>query len=372
MIYLDSNATTPPSSEVVEAMERALRDGWGNPGSAHAAGRRARALLEEARERVARLLGASPEEIVFTSGGTESDHAAILGVADASAALGCHVVISSIEHPAVEEGARALEARRGSVTRVPVGSDGRVDPAAVEAALREDTVLVSVMHANNETGILQPIEEISRIAKERGIPFHTDAAQSVGKIATRVDDLGVDLLTIAGHKLYGPKGIGALYVRKGTPIAPWLRGGGQEAGLRAGTEPVPGAVGLGAAAALARAEGEVRAVRMRETRDRLEASLRAAIPTLVVHGAGAPRLPNTLSCAIPGVRGADLLDRLDEVAASAGAACHADRVEPSKVLLAMGVSPALATATLRLSTGRSTTIEEVEEAARRIAEAVRG
>ena len=365
-IYLDFNATTPPALEVIEAIDGALREGWGNPSSDHPSGRRARAILDRARLQVASLLGAAPDEIVFTSGGTESDHAAILGVTEASRHRGRHVVISAIEHPAVEEACRALESTGGTVTRVGVGPDGRLDPADVERALRPDSVLVSIMHANNETGVIQPIQEIARLAHERGVRVHTDAAQSVGKIPVGVDDLGVDLLTVAGHKLYAPKGVGALYVRRGTPIAPWLRGGGQEKGLRGGTEPVPTIAGLGAACALAEREGERRSLRLAATRDRLETALRAAIPSLVVHGSGAPRLPNTLSAAIPGIRAARLLGALEGVAASAGAACHAGHDAPSAVLLAMGLPPEIAGATIRFSTGRPTTAEEVDEAVHRV------
>lgn len=365
-IYLDFNATTPPAPEVVRAMDEALREGWGNPSSSHPIGRRAREILDRARAEVASLLGAGVDEIAFTSGGTESDHAAILATTEGLRDRGRHVVISAIEHPAIEEACRALETRGGTVTRVGVGRDGRVDPDAVERAFRPDTVLVSVMHANNETGVIQPVEEVARRARRRGILVHTDAAQSVGKIPVSVDRLGVDLLTIAGHKLYAPKGIGALYVRRGTPIEPWIRGGGQERGLRGGTEPIPAIAGLGAACALALAEGERRTAHLEEMRDRLLRRLRDAFPSLVVHGDGAPRLPNTLSAAIPGVRATTLLEALAGVAASAGAACHAGDDAPSRVLLAMGVSPDLARATLRFSTGRSTTPEEIDEAAQRI------
>ncbi len=366
-IYLDFNATTPPAPEAVRAMEEALREGWGNPSSSHPIGRRAREILDRARAEVASLLGTGADEIVFTSGGTESDHAAILATTEALRDRSRHVVISAIEHPAVEEACRTLETRGGTVTRVDVGRDGRVDPGAIERAFRPDTVLVSVMHANNETGVIQPVEEIAERARRRGILVHTDAAQSVGKITVSVDRLGVDLLTIAGHKFYAPKGIGALYLRRGTPIEPWIRGGGQERGLRGGTEPIPAIAGLGAACALARAEGTGRTKHLAQMRDRLERLLRGAFPSLVVHGAGAPRLPNTLSCAIPGVRAKTLLEALEgRVAVSAGAACHSGDDAPSRVLLAMGVSPDLARATLRFSTGRSTTPDEVDAALGRI------
>ncbi|MBZ5638087.1 MAG: cysteine desulfurase [Acidobacteriia bacterium] len=368
-IYLDFNATTPVAEEVLDAVRAALRDAWGNPSSAHRYGTRAREAVEEARDRVASLLGARPDEIVFTSGGTESDNAAVIGVAEALERRGRHLVISAIEHPAVEEAARYLEGRGWSVSRVRVDSDGRVAPAEIEAALRPETVLVSLMHANNETGVVQPVREAAAVARARGIPVHTDAAQSVGKIPVRTDDLGVDLLTVAGHKLYAPKGIGALYLRRGTPFAGFLRGAGHEAGRRAGTENIPGIVGLGAACALASREIGERAARLATTRDRLQAALRARFPSLVVHGAHADRLPNTLSAAIPGVDANTLLAGLEGVAASAGAACHSGGTEPSRVLLAMGVDPDVARCTLRLTTGRTTTLEQVDLAAERIASA---
>jgi cysteine desulfurase len=370
-IYLDHNATTPVAPEVAEAVARALRDAWGNPSSSHIFGARAGRAVQEARKRVALLLGCDADEVIFTSGGTESDNAALIGVAEALETRGRHLVISAVEHPAVEEAARYLERRGWSVARAAVDREGRVLPAAIEAALLPATVLISVMHANNETGVVQPVREIAGIARSRRILFHTDAAQSAGKIPTRVDDLGVDLLTVAGHKFYAPKGIGALYLRRGTPFAAFLRGAGHENGRRAGTENIPGIAGLGAACALASIEMEERAGRMRATRDRLEAALRARFPGLVVHGGTAERLPNTLSAAIPGADANALLARLDGVAASAGAACHASGTEPSRVLLAMGVDPALARSTLRLTTGRSTTLEEVDLAAARIAEAAR-
>ncbi len=368
-IYLDTNATTPLAGEVLEAMVSAWREVWGNASSTHFYGRPAKRALERAREQVAGLLGARPEEIVFTSGGTEADNLAIIGAAEARSAQGRHIVISAIEHPAVEEPCAYLERRGWKVTRVPVDAQGRVDPQAIAAALTAKTALVSVMHANNETGVLQPVAAIARICRERGVTFHSDAAQSVGKIAVRVDELGVDLLTVAAHKFYGPKGIGALYVRTGTRLEPLLRGAGHERGLRSGTEPVPLVVGLGAAADLAQREGAARERHLREMRDRLEARLRARVPDLVVHGAGAPRLPNTLYAAIPGADAVQLLGRLEGVAAGSGAACHSGTTTPSRVLAAMGVPANLARATLRLCVGRDTRPDEVDEAARRIADA---
>jgi cysteine desulfurase len=368
-VYLDYNATTPVAPEVREAMLAALDAAWANPSAAHPLGRQARRAVEEARDPVAVLIGCDPDEIVFTSGGTESDNAAIVGVAEALRSRGRHLVVSAIEHAAVEEACRWLEGRGWEVTRVGVSRRGVVEPAALERAIRSETVLVSVIHAQNETGVLQPIAEIARITRARGIPLHTDAAQSVGKVPVNVRELGCDLLTVAGHKLYAPKGVGALYVRRGTPFEPFLRGAPHEQGRRAGTENVPGIVGLGAAADLALSELEKRRVWMERLRDRLEAALLAAIPEAVVHGSGAPRLPNTLSIAIPGTDANEMLEAMEGVAASPGAACHAGKSEPSRVLIAMGVAPDLARATLRLTAGRVTTETEVDLAARRIVEA---
>jgi cysteine desulfurase len=360
-IYLDYNATTPPAPEVLDAMRGAL-DAWGNPSSAHAYGRRARAAVERAREQVAALLGCGTDEVLFTSGGTESDNAAIFGVADALALRGRHIVISVVEHAAVEQAVRWLEDRGAAITRVPVDGSCRVAPGAVRDALRPDTVLVSILHAQNETGVLEPVAEIAALAREHGIPFHTDAAQSVGKVRVDLGELGADLLTLAGHKLYGPQGVGALIVRRGTPFAPLLRGAGHEGGRRSGTENVAGIVGLGAACALAERELPARTAHMTEMRDRLARGLARLIPDLVVHGAGAERLPNTLSVAIPGTRAFDVASRADGVAIAAGPACHSGRPHVSSVLRAMGVPDDLSLATLRLTVGRPTTADEIDRA----------
>ena len=370
-IYLDYNATTPVAPEVLEAMVPALRDLWGNPSSAHIYGRRAQAAIDVARNQVASLLGCHDDEVVFTSGGTESNNAAIVGVAEATSDRGRHIITSAIEHPAVERVCAYLERRGWSVTRVGVGADGRVDPLQIEAALQPGTVLVSVMHANNETGVVQPVREIAAIVRPRGVILHTDAAQSVGKLDARTDRLNVDLLTVAGHKLYAPKGVGALYVRRGTPYARFLHGADHESGRRSGTESTPLVVGLGAACALAESELPRRAAHMREMRDRLESSLRERLPDIVVHAAGAPRLPNTLFAAIPGVDSNQLLSRLEGVAAAAGAACHAGESEPSHVLRAMGVDDRLAVCTIRLSVGRDTVTDEIDAAVGRICKAAR-
>jgi len=370
-IYLDHNATTPPAPEVVAAVTRAIAELWGNPSSAHAYGRAARAAIESAREEVAGLLGCASDEILFTGGGTESDNLAIVGMAESDRARGRHLVISNVEHAAVEGPCAWLERRGWEVSRVPVDAGGRVDADAVVAALRPDTALVSLMLANNETGVLQPVEEVARACRGRGIPIHTDAAQAVGKMPVRVDRLGVDLLTVAGHKFYGPKGIGALFVRRGTPLAPFARGAGHERGLRPGTEPTAEIVGLGVACRLATAEIDERATRVAARRDRLESRLREAFGNAVVHGADHPRLPNTSYVALPGVDAHALVAACPGVAMGVGAACHSGRTEASRVLRAMGTDPALAAATLRLTLGTGTTDDDVDEAARRIRAAAR-
>ena len=363
MIYLDCNATTPIDPGVVRAMQPLLTGGFGNPSSAHRLGREARQALEAARGQIAGCLGSTPDEVVLTSGGSESNNAAICGVVAARG--GGHVITSAVEHPAVLEVALAME-MEGLVRLTVVGVDrhGRVDPDELAQALRPDTVLVTVMLANNEVGTLQPIREIASRCRERGVPVHTDAAQAVGKVPVDVRELGVDLLTVAGHKLYAPKGVGALFVRRGVELEPLIRGAGHERGRRAGTESALLAAGLGAACAIVRDELAAEIPRLAGLRDRLEARLREAMPGLVVHGHPTERLPNTLSVALPGVHAHDLLARLgDRLAASPGSACHADRVQVSHVLAAMGVDAATALSTIRLSVGRFTTETEVDRAA---------
>ena len=367
LIYLDHNATTPVAPEVLEAMLPALRDTWGNPSSTHAYGAAARKAMEQARGQVSELLGCDPAEVIFTSGGTESDNAAIVGIAEALENRGRHIAISNVEHAAVEETCRYLESRGFKVTRIPVSADGRIDPASFAEAFRPETTLVSLMHAQNETGVIQPVDEVARLARRRGVVVHSDAAQSVGKIPVRVRELDVDALTVAGHKLYAPKGVGALYLRRGTPFAAYLRGAGHEGGRRSGTESVPLIVGLGAACALASKEMSARETHLRAMRDRLEAKLRERIPDLVVHGGRYERLPNTAYVALPGANATSLLAQLDGVAAAAGAACHAGGTKPSRVLLAMGVAPETALCTLRLTVGRPTRAADVDAAAERIA-----
>ena len=365
-IYLDYNATTPTDPRVADAMRPYLTGFHGNPSSSHRAGREARAAVDRARAQVAACLGCEPDEIVFTSGGSESNNTAIRGVVGARG--GGHVITSAVEHPAVLEVALALEMEgRIALTVVGVDRGGRVDPDEVAAAMRPDTVLVTIMLANNEVGTLQPVREIATFCRDRGVTSHTDAAQAVGKIPVDVDDLGVDLLTVAGHKLYAPKGVGALFVRSGTALEPLIRGAGHEMGLRAGTENILEEVGLGAACELVRDGLADELPRQKALRDRLERRLRDRFPALVVHGDPAHRLPNTLSVALPGVDAGRLVADLgDQVAASLGAACHAELVKVSHVLYAMGVDTSTAASTIRLSVGRFTTEDEVDEAAARI------
>ena len=369
-IYLDYNASTPLAPEVLEVMTKAFGEIHGNPLSAHAHGVAARRVVETAREQVAASIGAEPDEIVFTSGGTESNNAAVYGIAEATAGRGRHLVITAIEHASVEQPCRVLEARGWGVTRVPVDPTGVIDARAIESAIRPDTVLVSVMHANNETGVIQPVAAAARAARAKGVMMHTDAAQSVGKIRVNVRELDVDCLSIAGHKFYGPQGVGALYLRRGTPFAPMLRGAGHQRDRRSGTENVALSAALGAACALAASTLETSREHLQAMRDRLEQRLREAFPSLIVHGAEAKRLPNTLYAAFPGIDANALLARLDGVATGTGAACHSGRTDPSRVLLAMGVKAEVARATLRLTTGRPTTTAEIDDAAARIVEAV--
>jgi cysteine desulfurase len=370
-VYLDYNATTPHAPEVVAAMKPFLDGHFGNPSSTHRYGMITRAAVVQARSKVAGLLNSKPDEIVFTSGGTESNNHAIRGVALAYAQRGRHIITSQIEHPAVTEVCRQLEAEGFEVTWLPVDGHGLVHVGDVEAAIRPDTILITLMHANNEVGTIQPIQAAAEIAHRRGIIFHTDAAQSAGKIATDVHQLGIDLLSIAGHKLYAPKGVGALYNRAGITLPPLMRGAGQENGRRPGTENVLEIVGLGDACEVARRDLARNMAHMRETRDELERKLCKTIRDIRVNGHPEQRLPNTLSLSIRGVNAHELLTAIEpHVAASAGAACHSGEVQISHVLRAMGVPVEWARGTLRLSTGRNTTGEEVDDATSAVADAV--
>ncbi|HYN03850.1 MAG TPA: cysteine desulfurase family protein [Vicinamibacteria bacterium] len=362
-VYLDHNATTPIDPLVLDAMLPFLRDDYGNPSSLHWFGQRARGAVEEARGRVAELLGADPAEIVFTSGGSESDNAALRGATAKAKPPRAGVVCTAIEHHAVLNTAKALGEEGRPVAIVRVGEGGAVDAEELAASVSETTALVSVMLANNETGVLQPVAEAARLARARGALVHCDAVQGAGKVVVDVRALGVDLLTLSAHKIYGPKGVGCLYVRRGTPLAALVRGGGQERNRRAGTENVAGVVGFGAAAALARESLPADAVRVEALRDRLEARL-LAIPGARRNGEG-PRVPNTTNVSFEGVEAEGLLIALDleGIAVSTGAACAAGGVEPSHVLRAMGLPPERVESSLRLSLGRGTTEADIDHAA---------
>lgn len=369
-IYLDYNATTPIDPAVAEAMQPYLHGLFGNPSSTYAYGFQAKNAVDYARTEVAALLGCAGDEVVFTASGSESNNLAIKGVAFAYAERGRHLITTRVEHPAVLNTCRYLELRHGfAVTYLPVDGDGLVDPEAVARAVRPDTILISVMTANNETGAIQPIREIGAIARGRGILFHTDAAQAAGKLALHVDDLGVDLLTLVGHKLYAPKGVGALFIRRGVRLDSLIHGASHEGGRRAGTENVPYVVGLGKACAIARANLPEESRHLQSLRDRLHQSLLAGVPELRLNGHASSRLPNTLNVSFPGVAGYDLLAHAREVAASTGSACHSGQTQVSPVLEAMGVEPEWARGAVRLSVGRWTTAEEVDLAARLLVDA---
>ena len=369
MIYFDHNASTPVRPEVAEAMRAALADTHANPSSAHREGQRARAAIERAREQVAALVGAAPDDVVFTSGGTEGDHAGLIGAAWAAEPRGRRVAISAIEHHAVHGAAEVLERLGFAVTHLSVGAEGLVDPAAI-AGLPGDTTVVAVMLANNETGVIQPIAALAAATSARGMRLMCDGVQAAGKIPIHRDALGVDVLVISGHKFGGPKGAGALILRPGTPWEPLFRGSAHERGRRGGTENLPGIVGLGVAAESAARDLAAESVRLLALRARLEAGVRAALPDVVVHGARAPRLPNTVNLSVPGARSDHLLMALDArgIAVSAGAACASGAVEPSPVLAAMGVPRELAVCALRLSMGRGTSEGDVDQVVAALAE----
>jgi len=362
-IYLDHAATTPVDPRVAEAMAAVYRDAPGNPSSIHDEGRQARALMDTARERVAAAIGAEPSEIVFTSGGTEADNLAVRGTVAALRHKGDHVVTTAIEHHAVLDTVSELEREQNvRLTVLPVDRYGRVDPEDVREAITARTVLVSVMHANNEIGTIEPIAEIGRICRERNVVFHSDAVQTVGALEVDVRRLPVDLLSLNAHKFYGPKGVGALYVRKGTPFARIQTGGGQERDRRAGTENVAGIVAMGAALEIATRERAVESPRLARLRDLLLSGVRDAIDDVVVNGHPTERLPNNASLCVRGVQGESLIVALDlaGIAASSGAACTTGSLEPSHVLLAIGLSREVAQGSLRLTLGRATTDEDVD------------
>lgn len=364
-IYLDYNATTPIAPSVQEAMLPFLAEHYGNPSSSHSLGRASHEAVEDARAEVAASIGADTDEIVFTSGGTESNNLALKGILMRdSAAAGGHLVITALEHPAVTRPAKFLERLGYELTVVGCDRFGIVIPDAIEAALRPDTRLVSVIHANNEIGTLQPIREIAQVCQAHQVLLHTDAAQSIGKVRTLVDELNIDLLSIAGHKVYAPKGVGALFVRRGVALEPVLHGAGHEGGVRAGTENVPYLVALGRAMTLATRGLDENSQRMSDLRDRLLRLLHESIgDRLTVNGRDAPRLPNTLSVNFPDVVGAQLLARVPELCASTGSACHSGSSVTSATLAAIGLAPEIARGTVRLSIGWNTSQEDIERAA---------
>jgi len=370
-IYLDYNGTTPHAPEVIDAMRPFLETDFGNPSSSHWYGIKPKRAVETAREQVAGILNCSPSEVIFTSGGTESNNHAILGMARQLKEKGNHIITSSFEHPAVFEVCGHLACHGFEISYLPVNGEGLVNPGDVEAAIRPSTILISIMHANNEVGTVQPLADISFIAREHGIALHTDAAQSVGKIPTDVQVLGVDLLSVAGQKVYGPKGIGALYVRSSLALEKFCLGAGQEKGRRGGTENVMGIVGLGKACAIAQRDLDRNMARMKYLRDRLHEGLLSRLTGIQLNGHQERRLPNTVSLSFKGLEANRILEEIGlEVAASAGAACHADTVELSHVLVAMGVPVEWAKGTLRFSVGKMTSEAEIDKAIRVVADAV--
>lgn len=371
-IFLDNSSTTRIDDQVLEAMLPYLGERFGNASSIHTFGQEARAAVEDARRAVAELLRADTREVVFTSGGTESDNAALWGVFRSGYRAGNHVVTSKIEHPAVLVTCKALESAGAEVTYLPVDSSGRVDPARVAAAINERTILISIMHANNETGVIQPIEEISALARERGILMHTDAVQSVGKIPANVQRLGVDLLSLSGHKIHAPKGVGVLWIRGGVKLVPFLTGGAHERRRRAGTENVPAIVGLGAAAHLALERLPEMGTRVFSLRNRLEEQIKSRMPGVRTNGSAEHRLPNLTNLAFEGVEGEAAVIALDlsGVAVSTGSACSSGSLEPSHVLMGMGLRPEIVQGSLRFSLCYHNTVEEIDGAVEILSEVV--
>ncbi len=369
-IYLDYNASTPVASQVLEEMLPYLREKYGNPSSSHSFGIACRTGIEQARQQLATLLGCEASNIIFTSGATESNNMVIKGIAKA-AGKGKHFITSRIEHPAVLEPCRHLERYGYRVTYLPVDRYGVVDPADLEKAMTPDTALVTIMHSNNEVGTIQDIRELSRIATSHGVPFHTDAAQSVGKVRVRTDDLGVDYLTVAGHKFYAPKGIGALYIKNGRKLPPLLHGAGHERGLRPGTENAAFIAGLGKAAMIAASIIESEGARQFQLGRQLYQGLKQAGLKVHLNGHPEKKLPNTWSISFEGFDSVSIMGMLEGVAVSPGAACHGDLVEPSHVLVAMGVDRDLARGAIRFSLGRETTEIEVDEVIARLAQGLK-
>ncbi len=361
-VYMDHNATTPVHPAVLDAMLPFLKDQFGNASSIHWAGREVKRYLDEAREKVAALLQADPPEIFFTSGGTESDNMAIKGVASSLRDKGRHIITTPVEHHAVLHTCRFLEKNGYEVTYLAVDGDGMIDLDELRRSIRKDTILITIMFANNETGTIFPVKEIGTIARERGVIFHTDAVQAVGKVPIHLKDLPVDILSLSGHKLYAPKGIGAQYVRSGIQFAPLIHGGAQEGHRRAGTESIPNIVGLGKACELARRDFDPRVSHLQSLRDRLQKGIQTQIPHVKLNGHPARKLPNTLNMSFLYIEGESLLLNLDleGVAVSSGSACTSGSLEPSHVLLAMGVPPEIAQSAIRFSLGWKNTVEEVD------------
>ncbi|MDI6822833.1 MAG: cysteine desulfurase NifS [Bacillota bacterium] len=371
-VYLDHAATTPVHPEVVEVMRHYMLQDWGNPSSIHSFGREARAGVDEARAKVAALIGGDPEEIVFTGGGTEADNMAIKGTAWELRNRGDHIITSAVEHHAVLHTVEWLEKQGFRATYLPVDEYGMVDPGDVERAITSSTILVSIMAANNEVGTVQPVAQIARICREKGVRFHTDAVQAVGQLPIDVHALGVDLLSLSAHKIYGPKGVGALYVRRGVRLTPLLHGGAHERKRRAGTEGVPGIVGLGKAAELARLQFDQRVEHYRRVRDLLWERIRERVPEVRLNGHPTERLPNNLNLSVLYVEGESMLLNLDMkgIAASSGSACTSGSLEPSHVLLAMGIPHEVAHGSLRMTVGVSTTEEDTAYVAESLGEIV--
>jgi cysteine desulfurase len=362
-IYLDHNATTPIEPGAAEAMKNIMDEEFGNPSSGYFLGARAKQKVEQAREEIAGLLHAGTQEIIFTSGGSESNNMVIKGVIDLRRPGDFHIVTSAVEHPAILNPALFLLELGVAVTILPVDRYGRIDLGDLRKAVQRHTALISIMLANNETGTLQPVREITRIAREYDVPVHTDAAQAVGKLPVDVDGLGVDFLSVAGHKLYGPKGVGALFMKQGKDLTPLIHGGGQERGKRSGTENTILAVGLGAACRVAGNRIEEDKAHMKALRDRFQTLLFEGVDGLVLNGHPVERLPNTLNVSVPGIEGAKILEGLPRIIASTGAACHDRTVKLSHVLSAMGVPPEIGMGALRFSVGRSNSMDQIEEAA---------
>jgi cysteine desulfurase len=361
-VYLDHAATTPVRPEVADIMVRYMVEKFGNPSSIHSFGREARQAVDDARDKIAEFIGAEPREIIFTSGGTEADNLALKGVLEANPSKGRHIITSQIEHHAILHTCEYLEKRGYSVTYLPVDSYGMVSPEDVASAFRNDTAVVSIMMANNEVGTIQPVEKIGRICREKGVPFHTDSVQALGQIPVNVGKLGIDMMSVSSHKIYGPKGIGVLYLRRGIRVTPLAHGGVHERGLRAGTENIPGIVGFGKACELAMAEFDQRVTHYEAVRDRLMDGILTTIPHSRLNGHRTVRLPNNCNVSILYVEGESMLLNLDMngIAASSGSACTSGSLEPSHVLMAMGVKHEEAQGSLRFTVGTGTTIDDID------------